>query len=214
MSAVDPIHDTFIDELPTSPDVASSTEATLLEMVLGIPGIAPRVLALHGLLELGRLSPVALAERVGIALGEATRLAAAFELGQRCHAARVRRPTRLRTARDVARFFQPRLGPLVHEEVWLAALDSYGGVRGVRMVTRGGLTGGYINTGDIFRAAIEMAAVTFALAHNHPSGNPKPSEADLHFTNALIDGGRIIGLDMLAHVVVTASDRWAVIEER
>ncbi|XXU20006.1 hypothetical protein WMF47_12545 [Sorangium sp. So ce861] len=60
-------------------------------MVLGLPGVGPRLLGTAALPSLGRLSPAALAERTQIALFDATRLAAAFELGRRTHAARARR---------------------------------------------------------------------------------------------------------------------------
>ncbi|WP_437938084.1 hypothetical protein [Sorangium sp. So ce341] len=107
-------------------------------LVLGIPGAASRVLGLHGLLELGRLSPHALAQRTELGLHDAQRLLAALELGRRVHAARSRRPRRLRSPRDIARFFEPTLAPLVHEELWMAALDVHHGARGVRMLSRGG----------------------------------------------------------------------------
>jgi DNA repair protein RadC len=67
----------------TRTDVPTATEATLIEMVLGIPGVGPRVLSAHGLAGMGRLSPEALAQDAQIALQDATRLAAALELGRR-----------------------------------------------------------------------------------------------------------------------------------
>ncbi|HTN86477.1 MAG TPA: DNA repair protein, partial [Sorangium sp.] len=72
----------------TAAELPTATEAALLEMVLGLPGVGPRLLGTAALPALGRLSPAALAERTQIALFDATRLAAAFELGRRYHAAR------------------------------------------------------------------------------------------------------------------------------
>lgn len=203
--------DATVDDAPeaTAVDVASATEATLVDMVIGVPGIASHVLAASGILELGRLSPVALAQRADVALTDATRLAAAFELGRRLQAARARRPKRLRSARDTALFFHPRLAPLVHEEVWIAALDAWGGVRGTRMIARGGLGGALVRTTDVLRAALEMAAVTFVMAHNHPSGNPTPSVEDVELTNAVEHAALLIGMEMTHHVVLTPSERWA-----
>ncbi|MGK3974150.1 hypothetical protein WMF38_20815 [Sorangium sp. So ce118] len=103
--------------------------------MLGIPGAASRVLGMHGLLELGRLTPYALAQRTELALHDAQRLLAALELGRRVHAARSRRTRRLRSPRHIARFFEPRLAHLVHEELWMAALDAHHRVRGVRMLS-------------------------------------------------------------------------------
>ncbi|WP_437733302.1 JAB domain-containing protein [Sorangium sp. So ce1335] len=152
--------------MPTAP------EATLVDLVLGIAGAASRVLGLHGLLHLGRLTPLALAQRTELSLRDAERLLAALELGRRLHAARTRRPRRLRSPRDVARFFEPTLAHLVHEELWMAALDAHRGVRAVRMLSRGGILGTVVHQTDVLRAALEMAATTFVLCHNPPSGDP------------------------------------------
>ena len=182
-----------------------------MDIVLGMPGVASRVLPVHGLLELGRLSPHAVAERADVSLPEATRLAAAFEIGRRLQAARARRPKRLRTARDVARFFQPQLASLVHEETWVAALDAWGGIRGTRMVCRGGILTGALMLSDVLRAALDMAAVKFAMAHNHPGGDPTPSEDDIYLTSSIEHAAHRIGLEMAHHVIVTPGDRWAAV---
>ncbi|MEZ5397762.1 MAG: JAB domain-containing protein [Bryobacterales bacterium] len=166
---------------------------------------------MHGLMALDRLTPPALAERADIALPDATRLAAAFELGRRLHITRAKKPKRLRTARDVAQFFHPRLGPLVHEELWIAALDARDGIRGVRMISRGGLLRQTVTIADVLRAALEMAAVKFALAHNHPSGTPDPSEDDIELTSGVERAGHDIGIEMTHHVVVTPGHHWAAI---
>ncbi|XXT14667.1 hypothetical protein WME94_30920 [Sorangium sp. So ce429] len=91
--------------MPTAP------EATLVDLVLGIPGGASRVLGMQGLLEVDRLIPDALAQRTELALHGAQRLLAALELGRRVHAARSRRTRLPRSPRDIARSFEPRLAP-------------------------------------------------------------------------------------------------------
>ncbi|AUX24057.1 uncharacterized protein SOCEGT47_045900 [Sorangium cellulosum] len=143
-------------------------------MVLGLPGIGPRILGTATLPSLGRLSPAALAERTQIALFDATRLAAAFELGRRTHAARARRGALLTHAARVARYFDPRLASLVHEELWIAALDTHGRVRETRLLARGIDDGLYVGAAAVLRTALDMAALSFVLAHNHPSGDPSP----------------------------------------
>ncbi|WP_437826264.1 hypothetical protein [Sorangium sp. So ce1153] len=81
-------------------DVAAMSDAALLELVRGLPELGRRPLPAEDLPSRARQSPVALAERAELALHEATRLAAAFELGRRVHAARARRPKRLRPLQD------------------------------------------------------------------------------------------------------------------
>jgi DNA repair protein RadC len=115
----------------------------------------------------------------------------------------------LRTVADIAKFFAPTLGPLVHEELWIAALDVHHGIRGVRMISRGGLGGANVKPGDVLRAALEMAAVDIVMAHNHPSGHPAPAEDDIFLTHAVEEAGQMIGVPLVHHVIVMPAGRFA-----
>ncbi|WP_437587491.1 JAB domain-containing protein [Sorangium sp. So ce1000] len=197
----------------TAAELPTATEAALLEMVLGLPGVGPRILGTAALPSLGRLSPAALAERTQIALFDATRLAAAFELGRRYHAARARRGALLTDAARVARYFGPRLASLVHEELWIAALDTHGRVRETRLLARGGADVLTIDRATVLRTALDMAAVTFVLAHNHPSGDPTPTREDEDMTLELRHLGEELHVPLTAHVIVTPSGRYAAVHE-
>ncbi|AUX43288.1 DNA repair protein [Sorangium cellulosum] len=197
----------------TAVEIPTATEAGLIEMVLGMPGVAPRILGVAALPSLGRLSPAALAERAQIALPDATRLAAAFELGRRYHAARARRGARLTDAARVARYFGPKLASLVDEELWIAALDMGGRVRETRMLGRGGADSVYVGYAAILRAALDMAALSFVLVHNHPSGDPTPTEMDHAMTEELRRLSYELNVPLKAHVIVTPSGRYSAVLE-
>ncbi|WP_434048958.1 MULTISPECIES: JAB domain-containing protein [Sorangium] len=197
----------------TAAELPTATEAALIEMVLGLPGVGPRLLGTAALPALGRLSPAALAERTQIALFDATRLAAAFELGRRYHAARARRGALLTDAARVARYFGPRLASLVHEELWIAALDSHGRVREKRLLARGGADVLYIDRATVLRTALDMAAQSFVLAHNHPSGDPTPTREDEDMTLELRHLAAELHVPLTAHVIVTPSGRYAAVHE-
>ncbi|WP_437943167.1 JAB domain-containing protein [Sorangium sp. So ce281] len=197
----------------TAAEIPTATEAGLIEMVLGIPAVGPRVLGTAALPSLGRLSPAAIAERTQIALADATRLAAAFELGRRAHAARARRGALLTDAARVARYFGPRLAHLVHEELWIAALDSHGRVREARMLARGVDDALYAGRATILRMALDMAAISFVLAHNHPSGDPTPTAEDHAMTEELRDLSYALNVPLLIHVIVTPSGRYHAVLE-
>ncbi|WP_437586514.1 JAB domain-containing protein [Sorangium sp. So ce1000] len=192
----------------TAAEIPTATEAGLIEMVLGIPTVGPRILGTAALPSLGRLSPMALAERAQIALMDATRLAAAFELGRRAHAARARRGALLTDAARVARYFGPRLAALVHEELWIAALDSHGRIRETRMLARGVDDALYAGRATILRTALDMAAIGFVLAHNHPSGDPTPTAEDQAMTQELRDLSCALNVPLQTHVIVTPSGRY------
>jgi DNA repair protein RadC len=146
------------------------------------------------------------AMKVRRARAAAHALAVAFELGRRARIAEAIEPVRFADTRDVVAWAQPRLGSLVHEELWVLALDGRGGLRAARCVAKGGLHGVAVRATDPLRIAIRAGATAFALVHNHPSGDPSPSAEDVSFTRRLADAARIVGLPLLDHVVVTRHD--------
>jgi len=72
-------------------------------------------------------------------------------------------------------------------------------------ITKGSINESLAYPRDIFRPVISQSAYAFVLAHNHPSGNPAPSEADIRLTRRLAEGGRILQISMLDHVIVGQS---------
>ncbi|WP_437529810.1 JAB domain-containing protein [Sorangium sp. So ce726] len=197
----------------TAAELPTTTEAALLEMVLDLVGVGPRILGTAALPSLGRFSPAALAERAQITLFDATRLAAAFELGRRYHAARACRGALLADAARVARYFGPRLASRVHEELWIAALDSHGRVRETRLLALGGADVLTIDAATVLRIALDMAALSVVLAHNHPSGDPTPTREDEAMTLALRHLSSELHVPLTAHVIVTPSGRYAAVHE-
>ncbi|WP_437607321.1 JAB domain-containing protein [Sorangium sp. So ce834] len=198
----------------TSVDITAATEVQLVEMVLGAPGIGTQLVAAHGLLGVARLSPHVLAERAEMALPDATRLAAAFELGRRLQMIMGQRRKRLNTPKDIATFFAPRFTMQVHEELWIGALDARNGVRGVSLVSRGGLHGTWVRPADVLRVALELGAVNFVMVHNHPSGDPTPSDDDVELTNEIEHRAHLIGIELKDHVIVCPSGKYASVFRR
>ncbi len=199
-----------IDDVETTVvDMPAAKEAALIETILGTPGIAEQILVTNGLSGIARLSPIALAERTGITIAEANRLAAAFELGRRMQATMTKRPKRLVSPKDVAKFFFPQLSTIFHEELWIAALGTRNKVRGVRMISRGGLVGAFVKPADVLRGALELGAVSFIMAHNHPSGDPTPSPDDIELTHAIEHTAHLLGVPLVDHVIVTPAGKFA-----
>jgi DNA repair protein RadC len=156
-----------------------------------------------GLGALDRLGVSALATRHGIGLAKATRILAALELGRRLNVAELSgaRPA-CGSFFAVADWAQPRLATLDHEEVWVLSLDGRNGIKGVRRVAQGGVHGCALTAREILRPALVAAATALVLVHNHPSGDPTPSEYDVHMTRAVAAAADVVGLSLLDHVVV------------
>lgn len=190
-------------------DLHSAPSETLLDHVLGRPGVAAHLLeSLGNLAALARLSPEALIERFALTPDEATRILAAFELGHRRLIEGTDAP-RILSCQEVVAWAHPRLGHLVHEEMHLLALSGQGGLRGVRLIARGGLHALAVRPSDILRAGLELAASGFVLVHNHPSGNPDPSPEDIALTRRVQESADLLGMPLVDHVIVVASGRFS-----
>ena len=74
------------------------------------------------------------------------------------------------------------------------------------VVSIGSLCASIVHPREVFRAAVQHSAASVILAHNHPSGDASPSKADIDLTQRLVDAGRIMGIDVLDHIVVAESD--------
>jgi DNA repair protein RadC len=195
---------------------AALTTAELVAILLGTGGGGESVLELAArVLATGKGSLRRLAARPeaelrmlrGVGPAKGARLSAAFELGLRL--ARERRPTRakIRVPEDVVTIFADRLRDLPVEEFHLLALDSQSQVVRDVLVTRGLLNSSLVHPREVFRAAIVEAAAGIVVVHNHPSGDPTPSEEDRAVTRQLAAAGELLDLPLYDHVII-AGDRF------
>ena len=76
-------------------------------------------------------------------------------------------------------------------------------------VSWGTLTASLVHPREVFREAIRVAAAALILVHNHPSGDPRPSAEDRAVTRRLVGAGRLIGIDVLDHVIVSEGGHWS-----
>lgn len=88
------------------------------------------------------------------------------------------------------------------ESLWVICLDRKNKPISRTMVTLGTLTSSLAHPREIFKIAILASAAAIVVSHNHPSGDPAPSSADLQLTRQLRDAARIIGIDLIDHVIV------------
>lgn len=154
---------------------------------------------------LRRMSGAPLAEfcRVpGIGPAKATKILAALELGARV--AREARPEgeRVRSARDVYERMRFCLRDLPHEEFHVLLLNTQNQILRDLPVTRGTLDASLVHPREVFRRAIVESAAAVILVHNHPSGDPSPSEEDRAVTRELRTAGQTVGIEVLDHVIV------------
>jgi len=190
-------------------------DAELLAIVLGT-GLAGRPVSLvaaglldrfAGLDSLLRVSPAVIAEHPGIGLIKGLRISAALELGRRAVQRAARPEIKLCTPSAVADYMKPTLCPIAHEEMWLVSLDGRNFLRSMRRVAQGGLHVCTVAPRDILRTALTEAATAMVLVHNHPSGDTTPSPSDASMTRMIAGLGRVMGVPLVDHVILTPNGR-------
>jgi DNA repair protein RadC len=149
------------------------------------------------------MQPVAaLTAITGVGMARAVTVHAALELGRRV-ASEVRDDgAPVRSPRDVARLFAPRLEDLPVEEFHVAVLDAQHRLERDVTVTRGILTSSLVHPREVFREAIAERAAAVILVHNHPSGDPTPSADDRLVTEQLVAAGKLLDIPVHDHVII------------
>jgi DNA repair protein RadC len=143
-----------------------------------------------------------LCEVQGIGPAKATKILAALELGRRAAEEARGERERVRTPRDVYERMRFTMRDLPHEEFHVLLLNTQNEILRDLQVTRGTLDASLVHPREVFRAAIAEAAAGVILVHNHPSGDPTPSAEDRVVTRQLRDAGRLVGIEVLDHVIV------------
>ncbi len=198
------------------------SDAELIAILLrsGIKNISAVELAkkiLHqcknDLTELSRLNAKEIARIKGVGMVKATTLVAALELGRRRREAEALKKEKITSSKDVAELLQPHLADLVHEEFWLILLNRANRIISKTAISKGGISGTVVDPRLIFKQAIDHNASGIILSHNHPSGNTKPSEADIQLTKKLKEAGRTLDIDILDHIIIAGSSFFSFADE-
>lgn len=154
-----------------------------------------------GLKRLGDLSGADLFDAFGLEPYEAARVLAAIELGQKVGKAGMGQRDEVSTPEDAYEVFK-HLADEPQEKFCVAFMTAKNTLIGFRTVHVGTLTSSIVGTREVYREAIRENAASIVFAHNHPSGDPSPSPEDIQVTHRLIEAGKLLGIDVLDHIVV------------
>ena len=167
--------------------------------------LSQRILASvsNNLSELGRLSIPELMEFKGIGEAKAISIAAAMELGRRRRNGEALERKKITSSNSVFEFVQPIIGELPHEEFWILYLNNSNKIIKSAQLSKGGITGTVVDVRLAFKEASQLGAVGIILAHNHPSGTLKPSQADIQLTKKLKTAGESLDIKVLDHLIIT-----------
>ncbi len=182
-------------------------DVELVALVLG--GGRSMLRAAAALSEVGGLrllrsaNPHELLQVDGLGEAGASALCAAFELGRRAALLDLPLGTPLRTPTDVGTYVRARLGDAPSEHFMVLGLDARQRVRVVETVAIGSLSSVEVHPREVFRPLVRAGMHSAIAVHNHPSGDPSPSDSDLELTRRLADVGVLLGIPLLDHLVVT-----------
>ncbi|PWG79640.1 RadC family protein [Pararcticibacter amylolyticus] len=151
--------------------------------------------------KLGRLSVNELSKFKGIGEAKAITIIAALELGRRRRETESRKVNRITGSRDVFLLMKRHFADLNHEEFWVVLLSRSNNVLSNHLISKGGQSGTVADPKVIFQTALENHAASVILSHNHPSGNLKPSQADLGLTRKLSEAGAFLDIPVLDHLI-------------
>jgi DNA repair protein RadC len=191
----------------------SNTDLISILLNTGIKGesvvqIAQRLLGeTGGLRGLYRMSFEELAAQRGIGESKACRIKAALELGRMLAAAAPEDRVAIDGPDDVVRLRGVEMEALSQEQLRVVLLVTKHRVMRYQMVYQGSVNSAQVRLGELFREAVRLNATAVILAHNHPSGDPSPSAADISLTADAVRCGALLDIAVLDHVVI-GHGRW------
>lgn len=153
--------------------------------------------------ELGKLSLKELQKVKGIGMAKAITIAAALELGRRRHAAVSLDKQAILSSRDVAEYLRAMLKDYSYEVFAVLFLNKANKINHYEVMSRGGIDGTVVDPKVILKKALEEMATSLILCHNHPSGNLKPSNADIVLTKKIKDAAALLDIKVIDHIIVS-----------
>lgn len=224
------IHDLPLEERPRERLVKfgeySLSIQELLQLILGrgiagesVAVTAQKLLTYFGSLQkLSEASIEELSQIRGIGLAKACQIRACFEIARRTYNndqtlnAKQKTKTVL-SAEDVYKLVKSKLKNYTKEHFFVLSFDTRNKLLGIDEISVGTLNANLVHPRETFEAAIHRHAAQVIIAHNHPSGNPEPSKEDLEITQKLVESGKILGIEVVDHIIVTNKNCFSLQEE-
>lgn len=190
------------------PEALSAQELLALIIGRGIPkksvmNIAQELLARFGNIKaISQASIEALSEIKGVGLAKAAQLKACFELGKRQDLEPELKNYDIKNPQSVVKAIRASIKDKAKEHFKLILLDTRNKIIGISTISIGTLNASLVHPREVFKEAIIHNSASVVLAHNHPSGDPEPSDEDLTITKRLVDSGKILGIEVIDHIII------------
>ena len=207
------IHDMPQEERPRERLIKYGAEnlssAELLAIILrtgsskeNVVNMSTRILSEYNIKQLSQANVAKLTEIHGIGPAKATQIAAIFELARKLEIFVDEPMRKIRSPADVHSLLYPKMREQKKEKLTALFLDTKNQILREEVVSIGTLNANIVHPREVFKSALLESSASVILAHNHPSGDPTPSKEDIAVTEKLIEGGKLLGIDVLDHVII------------
>jgi len=156
----------------------------------------------NNLISLSNLTLEDLMQHKGIGEAKAITIMAALELGKRRRGAEASLPSEVKDSKDSFERFLPYIDDMRQEHFLVLYLNQSNHALKVECISNGGTTNVIADPKIIFKNALNLNATCIVLGHNHPSGNPRPSEDDRQLTKKLVAAGKLLDIAVIDHIII------------
>lgn len=166
--------------------------------------LAQRILNSHqnSINQLAKLQLNDLKKFKGVGEAKAVTIAAALEIGRRRTEETIEEKIKITSPKYAYDILKAKLGDLPHEEFWVIFMNRSNSVIKTECISKGGVSGTIVDVRLILKPAIECLASGIILAHNHPSGNLKPSQEDIHLTKKIKEAAKLLDISIQDHLII------------
>ncbi|MDP2218483.1 MAG: DNA repair protein RadC [Methanolobus sp.] len=193
--------------LKYGPEALSNAELLAIILRTGtqkenIVNLCSRIFSEYSIKQLSQANISKLTEIHGIGTAKAAQIAAVFELARKLEGFTDEPKRKIRSPADVYSLLYPKMREQKRERLVALLLDTKNQVLREEVISIGSLNANIVHPREVFKAALMESCASVILSHNHPSGDPTPSREDIAVTEKLIEGGKLLGIDVLDHVVI------------
>lgn len=149
----------------------------------------------------------------GIGEAKAITIMAALEIGKRRKTSEILERKKIVSSKDLFDLFEPQLVDLPHEEFWVGLLNGANKVIDIKRLTQGGSRQTVVDVPMLLKMALEKSALAVVVAHNHPSGQNRPSHDDEQITRRIKIGCEAIGISFIDHIIIARGEYYSFADE-
>jgi DNA repair protein RadC len=139
---------------------------------------------------------------IGFSQTQATKIQSVFELARRLETFVDEPKRKICSPKDVYSFMYPKCREQKKEKFITLYLDTKNQILKEETISIGSLNASIVHPREVFKGALELSSASIIMIHNHPSGDPSPSREDIMVTEKLCEGGKLLGIDVLDHIII------------